>query len=181
MAINGLDIILGREMGLFCRFSAAAAAVLLLSACQTPALYQPRADASGVGYSDQQLAANRFRVGFTGNSTTRREAVEDYLLRRAAEVTQKAGYRWFVFDTRDTKAQTAYQSDFTGWPGHGWYRHGWPGWGLPSDGLARPITSYEAYAEIVLLNDDQAKNEPRAMRADDVLSHLGPPSAPPKP
>ena len=37
-----------------------------------------------------------------------------------------------------------------------------------------PTTRYEAYAEIVLLTDDQAKSEPRAINAQEVLDHIGP-------
>jgi hypothetical protein len=166
------------------KIAAAAAAVLLLAACQTPASYQPRGPQSRTGYTDEQLAANRWRVTFTGNSATQRETVENYLLLRSAEVALKAGYRWFVFDTRDTKAETTYQSDFDGWPGwrgRGRYWHSWPyggfGGGIDS---AHPITSYEAYAEIVLLTDEQAKAEARALGAQDVLDHIGPLARPPE-
>jgi hypothetical protein len=57
---------------------------------------------------------------------------------------------------------------------------------MDDDVTTRPITRYEAYAEIVLLTDEQAKNEPRAIRAQDVLDHIGPaayappPGAPPQ-
>lgn len=166
-------------MGTVYRLSVAAAAALLLAACQSPATYHPLDPGSGTGYTDEQLASNRFRVTFTGNSATRRETVENYLLLRAAEVTLKAGYHYFVFDTRDTQAETTYHSDFAGWPGwrgRGWYWHSWPygGWGAGADVTSRPITTYEAYAEIVLLNEDQARSEPRAVRAEDVLEHIGP-------
>jgi len=157
---------------------------LLLAGCETAATYHPLE--SGTGYTDQQLASNRFRITFTGNSATRRETVENYLLLRSAEVTLKAGSRWFAFDNRDTEAKTTYQSDFIGWPGwrgRGWYRHSWPygGWGMAADMTERPITRYEAYAEIILLNDDQAKTEPRALNAQDVIDHIGPMARPPEP
>jgi hypothetical protein len=168
------------------RFGAVAICALVLAACETPATYTPRDAHSRTGYTDEQLASNRFRVTFTGNSATRRETVENYLMLRAAEVTLKAGSRWFVFDTRDTEAQTTYQSDFAGWPGwrgRGWYWHSWPygGFGAGAGMPARPITSYEAYAEIVLLTDEQARSEPRAIRAQDVLDHVGPSAYAPPP
>ena len=56
---------------------------------------------------------------FRGNSATRRETVENFLLLRSAEVTRDAGYAWFAFDTRDTEAKTTYHTDFAGWPGWG--------------------------------------------------------------
>ncbi|MGA7673488.1 MAG: hypothetical protein WCA78_00405 [Rhizomicrobium sp.] len=160
-----------------------AAAALVLAGCETAATYQPSKEPGAVGYSDEQLAGNRYRVTFTGNSATRRETVEDYLLLRSAEVTLKAGYRYFLFDTRDTKTKTTYHSDFAGWPGwpgRGWYWHSWP-YGPPgADMDSFPVTRYEAYAEIVLLSDDQAKSEPRAVNAQEVLDHIGP-EAKPKP
>lgn len=166
-------------MHLVSRFLAVAATALVLAACQTPATYHPADRPGGTGYSDEQLAKNRWRVTFTGNSATRRETVENYLLLRAAEVTLKAGYKWFIFDTRNTEAQTTYHSDFAGWPGwrgYGWYWHSWPygGWGGGADMTSRPVTSYEAYAEIVLLTEDEAKKEPRSIQAQDVLDHIGP-------
>lgn len=156
------------------RILAAVAAFSLtgLSACQTAPVYQAQTDRGGQGYADKQLAENRFRVSYRGSSATSRETVEDFLLRRSAEVTLTAGYAWFVFDHRDTKTRTRYISDFSGpaWAGYGWYWHSWD-FG-PTE--AYPISNYTAYAEIVLLKDDQASREPRALKAEDVLAHLGP-------
>jgi hypothetical protein len=153
-------------------------ATLGLAACQSPATYHPLDRASGTGYTDEQLAANRYRITFTGNSVTKRQTVENYLLLRAAEVTLKSGYPAFAFDARDTQADTTYHSDFVGWPGwrgRGRYWHSWgygPGFG--PDMTVRATTSYEAFAEIVLLTDVQAAQDPRSLRAEDVLAHVGP-------
>ncbi len=87
-----------------------------------------------------------------------------------------------MFDTRDTEAKTTYRSDFVGWPGwHGrgfWYHHTWPYYdpffGPPYDTVdSYPITRYQAYAEIVMLSPEQAKNDPRALDARDVVDHIG--------
>ena len=88
-------------------------AVTLLAACETGPVYKPRAPGETVGYTDLQLSPNRYRVTFSGNSATRREDVENYLLRRAAEVTLAAGYTHFAFDQRDTEARTYYRADFS--------------------------------------------------------------------
>lgn len=146
-------------------------AALGLAGCETATLYAPQTSPHSAGYADKQLAANRFRVSFHGNSATEREVVEDYLMRRAAEVTLQAGYPYFIFDARDTKTKTRYLTDFEGWRGYGWY---WHSWAFDEQSETRPITSYTAYAEIVLLKEDQAKSEPRALKAQDVLDHLGP-------
>ncbi len=153
--------------------SAIAATLLctaMLAACETPAPYAPRMGGS-TGYTDQQLAANRWRVTFAGNTVTRREVVENYLLLRAAEITLNAGYQWFVFDTRAVEPRTRYYTQFEGWgPGFyrpfGWYWHGW------DYANTYASTRYNAYAEIVLLTPGQAKAEPRALAANDVIEHL---------
>ncbi len=173
------------------RFPAVLGGLLLLSlaACASqPAPYAPKTGDSATGYTDQQLAANRYRVTFTGNSVTDRVTVEDYLLLRAAEVTLGAGYSDFLFDTRDTKAKTTYYSTFSGWPGwggYGWYWHSWPynpyGPSEMDDMTSRPQTRYFAYAEIVLLTPEQAKTEPRSLNARDVIAHLRPVAHPEQP
>src|SRR5579864_9346287 len=94
-----------------------------LAGCEHPAPFAPLAGHS-TGYTDERLGANRWRVTFIGNAVTNRRTVEDYLLLRAAQVTQQSGYRWFVFDSRDTQAHTAYHTEFEGFPG--FYRpFGW--------------------------------------------------------
>jgi hypothetical protein len=156
---------------------------LALAGCTSPTPYAPREPGGYTGYTDQRLDQNRYRVTFTGNSVTRRETVEDYLLLRSAEVTLQSSFRYFVFDTRDTEAKTTYRSDFVGWPGwHGrgfWYRHTWPYYdpffdGPPYDTVqSYPITRYQAYAEIVMLTPEQAKDDPTALDARDVVDHIG--------
>jgi hypothetical protein len=168
----------------------------LLAACMGPTPYQPRVEGERTGYTDHALTQNRFRVTFTGNSATPRETVESYLLLRAAEVTRAAGYQSFVFDTRNTKANHSYQTvpygppgpwgrrGWGGWGGFGGYGGyggfgGWGGWGYPYDPAVDVVvhTNYDAYAEIVLLTPDQATREPRAINANDVISHIGPEAA----
>lgn len=166
-------------------FAAGLGLALLVSGCVQPTPYSPRTEGSPTGYTDEQLAKNRFRVTFAGNSVTPRETVENYLLFRAAQVTLASGYTAFAFDDRDTKAKTIYLSTFNGFPGaYGPYRHFgwyWHNWGFDEDVQSRPITRYEAYAEIVMLTADQAKADPRSLDAQDVLTRLGPRVLPPPP
>jgi hypothetical protein len=166
-------------------------AAALLAGCMAPSTYGPRAEGAKTGYTDRALTQNRYRVTFTGNTVTPRETVESYLLLRAAEVTRAAGYSAFVFDTRNTKANRSYQTVPYGPPdpffAGGWGRRGglgyWGGWGFAYDPMVDVVvrTNYEAYAEIVLLTPEQAAKEPRALNAADVISHIGPDAAPPKP
>jgi hypothetical protein len=166
----------------------------LLAACMAPTPYQARLEGQQTGYTDRALTQNRYRVTFTGNSATPRETVESYLLLRAAEVARAAGSNNFVFDTRNTRANTSVQTVPYGppdpywggrrgfWGGGYWGGGlgGWGGWGYPYDpGMDVVVrTNYEAYAEIVLLTPDQASKEPRAINANDVIAHIGPDAAP---
>ena len=153
-------------------------AIVTLAGCEHPTPFQPRDANHSTGFTDQRIAPNRFRVTFTGNAATPRETVENYLLLRAAQVTLQSGYRWFVFDTRDTQAQTYYHTYYQGFGGFprfrrfGWY---WNDWDYAD---SYPTTRYDAYAEIVMLTPEQAKSESRALDANDVAQRLAPPMPP---
>ena len=185
--------------GYLAKAAVAALAVTVLAACETGPVYKPRAPGERVGYTDLQLTPTRYRVTFSGTSATRREDVENYLLRRAAEVTLGAGYTHFAFDSRDTTARTVYRETFSdpffadpfygprayywsSWPYYGYpygpYGFGGPfGYGYGYGGL-RPTTSFSAYAEIVTLRPEQAASNPRAIDAQSLLQRLPPPDAP---
>ena len=81
--------------------------LLALAGCAQPAAYAPRGPGQQTGYTDRQLAPNRWRVTFTGNSATPREQVEDDLLLRAAEVTLAAGWAQPARVSRVTTRQGA--------------------------------------------------------------------------
>jgi len=159
-----------------------------LAGCMTPTPYAPRLEGQATGYTDRALAQNRYRITFTGNTATPRETVETYLLLRAAEVARAAGSTHFMFDTRNTRANTSVQTvpygpppydPFWGRPRFGY----WGGWGWPYDPMVDVVvrTNYEAYAEIVLMNAAQSAKEPRSLSAADVIARLGPDAAPPNP
>lgn len=155
----------------------AAFGLLILAACASPPPYGPKVPGQSYGYTDQRLGDNRYRVTYSGSSITGREQVEDFLLYRAAEVTLQSGFSHFVFDTRDTQAHTTYYSTFIGgWPGWhrrwgGWYWHSWP---YDEDFATSASTRYEAYAEIVMLTPEQAKEDPHSIDAHEIIEQLGP-------
>ena len=160
------------------------ALLAMLLGCANPAPYAPREPGRQTGYTDQQLAPNRWRVTFTGNSVTTREQVEDSLLRRAAEVSLAAGYDHFLFDTRNTQGKTrvtAFPEPDPVWNGGWMWGRGYgfrPAFGYDPFGPEVDIettTSYQAYAEIVTLTEAQVANEPTAVDARAVLAHLPPP------
>ena len=164
------------------------AAGLTLAGCMQPTSYGPRMEGSRTGYTDRALTENRYRVTFTGNTVTPRETVESYLLLRSAEVARAAGYQFFVFDTRNTRARTTYQAVPMMPPPDPWwgYRRGfgyWGGYGFAYDPGVDIVTrtNFQAYAEIVLLTPEQARTEPRAVRADDVIARIGPEAVKPPP
>lgn len=161
---------------------------LVLAGCASPTPYGPRLEGQQTGYTDRELAPNRYRITFDGNSATPRDTVESYLLLRAAEVTRAAGSDNFMFDTRNTRANTTYHAlppmppdPWFGPPWYGRYYPYWGGWGFayqPSvDVVAR--TRFQAYAEIVLLTPEQAAKEPRSINASEVIRRLGPDAVPP--
>src|SRR3546814_14353968 len=65
----------------------------------------------------RSIENNRFRINFAGNSDTPKQTVETYLLFRAAELTLKSGYDYFVFASDSTDASTRYLQSFDGFYG----------------------------------------------------------------
>ena len=146
------------------RSTALLLAAILMTACATGPEYQPRIPGSLVGYTDLQLAPNRYRVAFSGSYVSGRDDVEMYLLRRAAEVTLQSGYKYFVFQTRDTHPQTDYYGG--AYPYSFQYPY-YPHWGDTWTG-----TTYSSQAEIMLLSDDEAAKSPDFVDARRVLLSL---------
>ncbi len=71
----------------------ATAALVTLGGCAST----PYKSASrGEGYSDFRITTNVFAVSFRGNVRTAEEIVDKFLLRRAAELTLKHGFEYFV-------------------------------------------------------------------------------------
>ena len=169
--------------------AAVAASVLALGACATATPYQA-VGATSVrgGYAEERIAANRFRVTFSGNSVTSRDTVEMYLLYRAAELTVENGFDCFEAQNRATDADTRYvgaPDPFWAGSGFGPYwrpswrfsgRLGWtrwdPYWGNDFD--VREVTRYEASAEVVMTIGACPANDRYAFTAREVMTNLGP-------
>ena len=153
-------------------------AVATLAACASTATpYQPARD--GQGYSEQRIENNRYRIRFTGNASTPRETVENYMLYRAAELTVNAGYDYFVMSGNDTEARTRYSQSVSayGGPGWGW---GWGGGGGWRSGVgfgissATPITDYNAQAVVLMFKGKKPDADPNAYEARAVRESLQP-------
>ena len=48
------------------------------------------------GYSEERILDNLYRVEFEGNQHSKPEKIQNYLLYRCAELTQKMGYEYFA-------------------------------------------------------------------------------------
>jgi hypothetical protein len=78
-------------------------ALLALAACaSTPTKYAAATSSESVGYREQRLEQERYRVTFRANADLKAPQVEDMALRRAAELTTQNGYDWFHVVTRST-------------------------------------------------------------------------------
>ncbi|MDP3496029.1 MAG: hypothetical protein Q8R82_23200 [Hyphomonadaceae bacterium] len=81
----------------------AAFALLALSACAgAPTVYGPAVASSEMGYREQRLENDRYRVSFRANADLKPPQVEDLALRRAAELALQNGAQWFTVVTRST-------------------------------------------------------------------------------
>jgi len=109
------------------------AGVIVLTACATATPYQPstHADARN-GFSETQIENDRVRITFDGNSLTKRETVETYLIFRAAELTKQNGYDYFTLTDRAVDKETRLQSSGFNDPYYGFFdysyfhpRYGW--------------------------------------------------------
>lgn len=175
-----------------------------VAGCTTVTPYQPDLPgqrASG-GYSEQRIGDGRYQVTFSGNSLTSRDRVEGYLLYRAAELTVRDGYDWFLVVDRLTEreAQTYAVPDpsyspYYG-PGYGYWRpqwrfhrrgswelwNPWRGRRLWAEGIdLRTVERFEAHAEIAMRRGPIPAGEERAFDARRVMADLGPTIERPEP
>lgn len=180
------------------------AGALVLTACATATPYQQAANADARnGFSEIQIENDRARISFDGNSLTKRDTVETYLLFRAAELTKQGGYDYFTLTDRATDEKTRVQ--YTGFndPYYGYFdyayfhpRYGWSnshyrgrfrsrlGFYDPfydsfgssrwgSEFDYREITRYRASAEVKFGRGQKPMNADNAFNAQEVINNLG--------
>ena len=111
-----------------------AASALSLMACATATPYQPASEPGGFdGFSQQMIENDRARVTFGGNSLTKRDTVENYLLYRSAEIAVERGFETFTLQERDVEANRrirvtpGFNNGFDPYFGYSFYRprFGW--------------------------------------------------------
>lgn len=162
-------------------------ALAALSACATSTPYGPAAEGGGYGFSEQQIESDRYRVTFSGNSSTTRETVENFLLYRAAELTAERGFDYFTMLESDTEQKTTYSttSYYPAFYGRysyitdprrayyhfPYYAYGF-GWGYPYDSYTREINRYTAIAFIKMHKGEKPKGDPHVFDAREVIENL---------
>lgn len=169
----------------YARMTSLIVMALALATCAEPTPYKPVADR--YGYSNLLIETGRYKVSFSGNSSTKRETVENYLLYRAAEITIETGNDYFVVAERNTDEQTTYRADYPYFPHgsfqyslhfHGGHRYFHPygyDYVFGHDSFyARPVKRYTATADIVTFQGDKPRENPAAYDAREVVKNLSP-------
>lgn len=167
-------------------------AALSLVACATPTPYQPADPKSSAsfarGYQEQKIENNRYRLSFSGNTSTPRETVEDYMLFRAAELAVENGYDWFTLANRNTEENKTYRTTVRRDPFYSpfygsmswryYYGNRWSRWGFGysafDDVDTQEFRRYEASAEVIFSKGPKPANDPMAFDAREVMQNLGP-------
>jgi len=81
-----------------------ALSIVLLTACSTT---YHRSGATG-GYTETQLQLNIFTINFDGNGYTHAEQAADFALLRAADLTERNGFTYFIVNNE--KSSTSYSA-----------------------------------------------------------------------
>lgn len=138
----------------------AAVAAAATAACATQAPYQQRTNTDRYGYSEMQLEGNRVRVTYSGDTMTRAETVEAYLLYRSAEATLERGFDYFVIVDHDANENSRYE----------------PTGVRPRFGgvTYREISSHDATAELVMFEGATAPPIPNIYNAHEIVANLRP-------
>lgn len=74
--------------------------VLFVTGCASKPDYRPAKNGS-VGYSEQKITDDRYRVQFKTYSKSVADAA-DFALLRSAQLTQQQGFDWFVVTSKET-------------------------------------------------------------------------------
>lgn len=142
-----------------------------LAACATAPVYQPASGRTALGYQDQRIEANRYRISYRAQTP---EAANDFALRRAAEITVNDGADWFEVISRDTDRNATSRSGSrvsiggaTG-SGGGVSLGGGIGFGLGSASTGQSYVSIE-----IITGAGPIPSRPGVYNARGVLQNLG--------
>lgn len=85
--------------------STLALVIFVVVACASTPVYRPAEEDGDIGYRETRLTDDKYRVSFRGSRSTSAEAVRDYALLRAAEVTLQNGHDWFEVLSSDSSTR----------------------------------------------------------------------------
>lgn len=172
-------------------------AIIILAGCAAETTYAPQSSSAtqdANGYTSQRIAPNQYVVSFSGNQFTSRERVENYLLYRAAELTQQQGYDGFKvmrentnrsvendIETIPTPGVTAAYPAFSPYynfygPTFGAYVYD-PYIGTPLNDervTVEKIERYDASAIIEMFNGMPSSTGAQTFNAAQVMERIGP-------
>lgn len=135
--------------------------LLTLSACAGD-IYRPATTPNDIGWRDAELESGRWRITFTGASSTDVGRVQDLALLRAADLTLSKGATWFTVVSSATVQQELNRS---GAVFIGPEQRSFGGWLLIQDiGAGRMV----ATLEIVLGKGVKPEGDPHVYDAADV-------------
>lgn len=77
--------------------------ILAFTGCTTYPCYQPYNSKTESGYKDLEFSKNIYKVSFIGNNYFSKELVENFLLKRCAELTLEKGFKYFIILKEDTR------------------------------------------------------------------------------
>jgi len=84
---------------------------VLLAGCASQDLYRPATGKDAIGYSETQLAPNRYRIAYNGGTAVASGRTQDYALMRAADLTLQQGNDWFQLASRDLQKRKIVSTD----------------------------------------------------------------------
>ncbi|MEE9426278.1 MAG: hypothetical protein V3V18_15070 [Methylococcales bacterium] len=151
--------------------------VSMLSGCAAnlPA-YRPYSD--GAGYQEKRIEKNRYALSFTGNSSMTAEATENYLIYRAAEISDAAGYDYFVLHDKSTKQKSRYRYFPSSHSRYGYYNSWGYGYGHHHfdyyNDYCCPYSWYEVGAEVLMYEGQKPEGDLNAYDSEQVIEYLGP-------
>jgi hypothetical protein len=153
-----------------------------LAACETPTLYQAAARPDAMGYSEYRIEPGRYRVTFQGGDGAPARQLEDYAMRRAAEIAVHDGYDWFQIVDRAGEARPPHSSSAIsiGGGSGGFEEGGGVGVGL---GAAFPLSGGPRITRSLEIFCGRGPRPPggNVYDARAVLASLTPPPGPPPP
>jgi hypothetical protein len=146
-----------------------------LTCCTAEVLpYQQRGPtAQSFGYSDGKMDALHYYVFY---SDTNPDRAEKFMMLRAAQIAQGAGFAYYAFEKRGANSLKYTENDlepkqFTGAARSG--RSSNVSDMIPEAYTLKVQMHFNAWGQISLLTPDQAKNNPQAKQVSDVLAQFG--------